>query len=204
MDIEKFKKESKVTYVYVIGKVIGFPIMKSISDNDKYFYRGYIEIPYSYADFSSFSKEQQKAVCESVFCKSGFLISVSSCNKDMFYVKTKDAEYELTISNIKELLSKEPNIDNKNKLKSLIEEIRKNKDDDKDYVKRIIKLANCFVGNTEFTDIQSDHILYVVRDAIDICDDKGSSFNGMRNELNEITKSLFHYDIESKEIISED
>ena len=91
MDIEKFKKESKETYVYVSGERHGVFVINSYAQHDVkrsdnlLRYNGFIVVPFSYNDFISFNKKQQNAICEAEFIKSGLCIQVKDCNPDVFY-----------------------------------------------------------------------------------------------------------------------
>lgn len=91
MDIEKFKKESKVTYVHVSGErhgvfVITSYAMRDVKRSENLLrYNGYIVVPFNYYDFVSFSEEQQRAICEAELIKSGLCIQVNRCNPEVFY-----------------------------------------------------------------------------------------------------------------------
>ena len=91
MDIEKFKNESKVTYVRVSGDIHGVTVMKAYAQRDfKYDdhrlnYSGYVAVPFSYEDFKSFGEKQQKAICEAELLRSGLCIQVKECNPEVFY-----------------------------------------------------------------------------------------------------------------------
>ena len=54
MDLEKFKKESKVTYVHVKGKPTGVIVPRNKQDfsHDDFLYEGFIEVPFTYADYA--------------------------------------------------------------------------------------------------------------------------------------------------------
>ena len=74
-----FKEKSKVTYVYVVGRLLPALSKEDYnynSNGDKYI--GYIEVPYSYTDFIRFTPKQQRAICQAVFCKNGICIKFSS------------------------------------------------------------------------------------------------------------------------------
>ena len=91
MDIENFKKVSKVTYVHVHGDIHGFPVVKTYARQEFHYkenrlmYNGFITVPFSYEEFKSFNKLQQKAICEAEFVKAGICVKVDRCDADMFY-----------------------------------------------------------------------------------------------------------------------
>jgi hypothetical protein len=91
MDIEKFKKESKVTYVHVKGECRGVFHPGSYHGysfeykTNKLSYSGYIEVPFSYDEFISFNKCQQIAICEASLTKAGLAIMVRDCDENQFY-----------------------------------------------------------------------------------------------------------------------
>ena len=90
MDIEKFKKESKVTYVEVSGIIKGVPSEK----NDVIRYKGYITVPFCYNDFKSFTDLQQKAICEAELVKSGICMQINSYYLDSFYCSEDDRKLQ--------------------------------------------------------------------------------------------------------------
>jgi hypothetical protein len=95
MDIEKFKKESKVTYVFIHAEPHGVFVVKAynmheVKRSDNLFnYNGYIVVPFAYNDFISFSEKQQIAICEAELIKSGLCFKVKNCDPKYFY-KTDD------------------------------------------------------------------------------------------------------------------
>jgi hypothetical protein len=78
MDIKTFKKTSNVTYVYVFGFV---------NNHSGCPYIGYIEVPYDYDTFCSFTEDQRKAVCQAIILKqSGHLVQgFRKCDPDEFF-----------------------------------------------------------------------------------------------------------------------
>lgn len=82
MDIEKFKKESEVTYVYVKGKPMGLYYDKG---NKLQYFQGYIQVPFRHKDFTAFDEKQQRAICEADLNKAGIPIHVISCDPFCFY-----------------------------------------------------------------------------------------------------------------------
>ena len=50
-------------------------------------YNGFITVPFSYDEFKSFNKLQQKAICEAEFVKAGIcvMVDIDRCDADMFY-----------------------------------------------------------------------------------------------------------------------
>ena len=78
MDIETFKKTSNVTYVYVFGFV---------NNHSGRPYIGYIEVPYDYDTFCSFTENQRQAVCQAIILKqSGDLVQgFRKCDSDEFF-----------------------------------------------------------------------------------------------------------------------
>ena len=87
MDIEKFKKESEVTYVYVKGDLRGVAIPKPLEeyDHDSRKFETYMEVPFTFDEFMSFSKDQQIAICEAELIKIGKCVKLTICNPDRFY-----------------------------------------------------------------------------------------------------------------------
>lgn len=86
MDIEKFKNESKVTYVLVSGDIHGITVKRdSRYDTHRLNYSGYVAVPFSYEDFKSFGEKQQRAICEAELLRSGLCIQVKGCNPEVFY-----------------------------------------------------------------------------------------------------------------------
>ena len=96
MDIEKFKKESKVTYVHVRGDIHGFPVVRTYAQKDFHYkdnrliYNGFIAVPFCQDEFNSFNKSQQKAICEAEFAKAGICVMVDSCDAELFYSSEKE------------------------------------------------------------------------------------------------------------------
>lgn len=78
MEIERIKRTSKVTYVYVFGFV---------NNNSQRDFIGYIELPYSYDDFVAFNNEQRIAICQAVILRqTGYLVQgFRQCDPDKFY-----------------------------------------------------------------------------------------------------------------------
>lgn len=78
MDIEVFKKTSKITYVYVFG---------FINNNSSREFIGYVEVPYGYNDFVAFSQEQRIAICQAVILRqTGNLVQgFMKCDPDKFF-----------------------------------------------------------------------------------------------------------------------
>ncbi len=91
MNIEDFKKESKVTYVSFKGECrgvfhpSGYHGYSFEYKTDKISYSGYVEVPFCYEEFSSFNKLQQRAICEASLTKAGLAIKVSDCNANAFF-----------------------------------------------------------------------------------------------------------------------
>lgn len=84
MDIERFKKEAGKTYVYVDSRVLTAK------------FRGrYIEVPYSYCEFSSLSEEQQLAICQCELRKNNIEISLHELyvDDDRFFYAHKFSEF---------------------------------------------------------------------------------------------------------------
>lgn len=90
MDLTKFKKESGKTYVYV----------DSMSFPGKFTGR-YIEVPYSYCDFTSLTVEQQLAICQCELRKDNLSVKLhelyidadrffcANCSSESFYIIKK-------------------------------------------------------------------------------------------------------------------
>lgn len=78
MEIDEFKKTSKVTYV----RVFGF-----INNNSQRDFIGYVEVPYTYDDFVAFSEEQRIAICQAILLKqTGCLVKgFMECDPDKFF-----------------------------------------------------------------------------------------------------------------------
>lgn len=97
MDIEKFKKESKVTYVHVRGDIHGFPVVRTYAQKDFHYkgnsliYNGFITVPFSYDQFKSFNKSQQIAICEAELAKTGICVMVDNCDVERFYSLENDS-----------------------------------------------------------------------------------------------------------------
>ena len=97
MDIENFKKVSKVTYVHVHGDIHGFPVVKTYAKQEFHYkenrlmYNGFITVPFSYDEFKSFNKLQQKAICEAEFVKAGICVMVDNCDVERFYSLENDS-----------------------------------------------------------------------------------------------------------------
>ena len=93
MEINEYFTRIEVTYVYVEGEARGLVVPLSGNSNKNYYtdklkYKGYMEVPYSYEKFHSFSVYQQKAICQSIMAKSGILINIGNedaCDPDKFY-----------------------------------------------------------------------------------------------------------------------
>ena len=88
MTAAQFKKDSKVTYVFVKGDPWGIvvPALGSASYPYKRLkYSGYIEVPYSYEDFIAFNENQRKAICQAELSKSGWCLLIEECNPDSFF-----------------------------------------------------------------------------------------------------------------------
>lgn len=100
MNIEDFKKESKVTYVRVKGECRGVFHPGSYHGysfeykTDKLSYSGYVEVPFSYEEFMSFNKMQQRAICEASLTKAGLAIIVRDCNADAFFENQSQQDSE--------------------------------------------------------------------------------------------------------------
>ena len=90
MTAAQFKKDSKVTYVWVKGDLSGIvvPTLGSASypyNGKRLKYSGYIEVPYSYEDFIAFNENQRKAICQAELSKSGWCLLIEECNPDSFF-----------------------------------------------------------------------------------------------------------------------
>ena len=88
MTAAQFKKDSKVTYVWVKGDLRGIvvPTLGSASYSYKQLkYSGYIEVPYSYEEFIAFNENQRKAICQAELSKSGWCLLIEECNPDSFF-----------------------------------------------------------------------------------------------------------------------
>ena len=199
MDIEKFKNESKVTYVHVKGKPTGVIVPRNKQDysHDDFFYEGFIEVPFNYADFVALSDEQQCAICEVTLCKLGHPIRVSSCCPDLFYNSVKESKYDKKIKSVQELLEQKPDETTKRRLVDIVKEIcSSNKDADRAYANRIICLSRSFINKKEFTDITIDYIQPIL--ALMVNND---NFSESRNDIVDIIKQLFNFDVEKGEVI---
>ena len=74
MDILKFKEDINRTYVGIYAKGrISIACNRKGGEDGYRIYSGYIEVPYSYNDFTEFSPRQQEAICKAELCKSGWL-----------------------------------------------------------------------------------------------------------------------------------
>lgn len=90
MDLTKFKKEAEKTYVYI----------DSMSNPGKFTGR-YIEVPYSYCDFTSLTVEQQLAICQCELQKDNLFVKLhelyidadrffyAHCSSESFYIIKK-------------------------------------------------------------------------------------------------------------------
>ncbi len=113
MDIEKFKKESKETYVYVTGDFRGLVVYRKNNtlpfETNTIFrkYSGYILVPFCFADFTSFNERQQKAICEAEIVRSGLCIEVESCDPNVFYYTEDEIELRKTISSLRSFATSE-------------------------------------------------------------------------------------------------
>lgn len=92
MDTNEFKKTSKHTYVYVEGQACGLVVPKSKSsgiereyNSQMLNYCGYIEVPYSYDVFNTFSPKQQLAICQATMVKSGLCYKLNLCEINAFF-----------------------------------------------------------------------------------------------------------------------
>lgn len=88
MTAAQFKKDSKVTYVFVKGEPWGLVVPDRGSASYPYRrlkYSGYIEVPYSYEDFIAFNENQRKAICQAELSKSGWCLHIEECNPDSFF-----------------------------------------------------------------------------------------------------------------------
>ncbi len=81
MSIEKFKETSQVTCVLVWA---------FYNNNSQRPFRGYVEVPYSYAEFTSLTERQQQAICQTTVLKQtgGLLQGFMKCDPDEFYKNT--------------------------------------------------------------------------------------------------------------------
>lgn len=84
---DDFKKNNQ--YVYVEGEPCGLVVPRGKSMYDKDYrivrYEGYIEVPYSYDTFNSFSLQQQLAICQATMIKSGLSFKLDKCDLNAFY-----------------------------------------------------------------------------------------------------------------------
>jgi len=87
MEKEDFTKQSKVTYVKVVGDLHGYVVP---TPNESVRYSGYIEVPYSYEDFSGFSLYQRKAICQAELSKSGLCVKIKTCDMDAFFMEQSE------------------------------------------------------------------------------------------------------------------
>ncbi len=162
MNIEKIKKESKVTYVHVAGRPTGVIVPRNRQDfsHDDFLYNGFIEVPFTYDDFMSLSDEQQRAICETTLCKLGHPVKVTACNPELFYSSLKESKYDKKIKAVQDILLEEnPDDTTKRRLKDLVEEICSSNDEaNREYICRIIKLSRSFIDKSEFTAIARDYI----------------------------------------------
>ena len=91
MNIEYFKKNSKVTYVWVTGDPRGIVVPVSENEHNSNYktswlkYSGYIEVPYSYKEFVDFNESQREAICQAVLSKSGWCLHNIKCDPDKFF-----------------------------------------------------------------------------------------------------------------------
>ena len=161
MNIEKFKKESKVTYVQVTGKPIGVIVPRNRQDfsHDDFLYRGFIEVPFPHDDFVELSDEQQRAICEATLCKLGHPIKVSECNPELFYSSVRESKFDKKIKAVQDLLEQNPDETTKRRLVDLVKEICSSNDEaNREYIDRMLTLSRCFINQSEFTDITIDYI----------------------------------------------
>lgn len=88
MDIQKFKEEVNRTYVgiYAEGRINE----EKDSKEEVRVYTGYVEVPYSYKDFTEFSKKQQEAICLAELCKAGWLYDLVAFNINVEYFFSED------------------------------------------------------------------------------------------------------------------
>lgn len=88
---DDFKNNNQ--FVYVEGEPCGLVIPRGKSMYDKDYrtdllrYEGYIEVPYSYDAFNSFSLQQQLAICQATMIKSGLCFKLDKCDLNAFYEK---------------------------------------------------------------------------------------------------------------------
>ena len=78
MEMNEFKKTSKVTYVSVFG---------FINNNSQRDFIGYVEVPFTYDDFVAFNEKQRIAICQAVILRqTGHLIQgFMKCDPDEFF-----------------------------------------------------------------------------------------------------------------------
>lgn len=131
MNIEKFKKESPVSFVLITGKLFGITIMHEERklDENRARYAGYVEVPYAYNDFVQFTKEQQKAICSAILGKSGWCVRIESCDPDAFFVTQEERELKITEQNIDSLKKALDRYEDDNS--------RANSDSIEDYVRKL-------------------------------------------------------------------
>ena len=199
MDIEKFKKESAVTYVHVTGKPMGVIVSRNKQDfspND-FRYEGFIEVPSTYADFVALSDEQQCAICEVTLCKLGHLVRVFGCNPDLFYNSVKESKYDKKIKSVQELLEQKPDETTKRRLVDIVKEIcSSNEEENRAYANRIICLSRSFINKDDYIDITYDHIRPTLASMVN-----NDNFSESRNDIVDIVKQLFNYDVDKGEAI---
>jgi len=202
MNIEKFKKESKVTYVHIVGRPTGVIVPRNKQDfsHDDFLYNGFIEVPFSYDNFMSLSDEQQRAICEATLCKLGHPVKVSGCNVELFYSSVKESKFDKKIKEIQDLLKEEkPDETTKRRVAELVEEICSSNDEaNREYICRIINLSRCFIDKSEFISIAVDYIQPRLGTLV-----QSKVFDESRNDIIDIVKQLFKFDIEKGEPIDD-
>jgi hypothetical protein len=82
MKNEDFIKSSKVTYIKVVGTLHGYVVA---TPNESSQYSGFIEVPYSYEEFTRFNENQRKAICQAELSKAGLCVKIKICDIDAFF-----------------------------------------------------------------------------------------------------------------------
>ena len=137
MNINDFKKQSKMTYVYIEGAL----------PDDKDF-KSYVAVPFHYDDFKSFSESQQKAICQAEILKGGIYIEPKIFLKiDEFYLTDDEVKFREILNDFERCLEKpvwsfdgEKYEQTKNQLIELMESNNKIAIDFLDYFEKAVKV----------------------------------------------------------------
>lgn len=195
MDIEKFKKESKVTYVYVTGVPMGLYYNKEKEKCLKF--EGFIQVPFSFEEFAVFDEDQQTAICEANLNKAGIPTHITICDPLRFYKEQKqeskkDIEKELEdIKSFTHNNSRNINIDLK--IESVISVI------DSSFIEYGLQLSKCFVGSHGY----DEFAIRQLRKIKDVYIKDQSLFDKYKEESVKLARE-FNWDLDKDDGINDD